>query len=154
MMKQAEWLQELRKMRFEEAYSGWTERRLTQEEAACTVGKDVLTAWHYNCRLPRNVRRTVDADTSTESHPPDVSQGIDKTGQFYLLLTGIFHTSLRDNPTPLNPTPPLAAPSPSPGFPCWWHTTGAGSRWLRMLSRAPGPRRFLAAGVRIIARRR
>ncbi len=33
-MKRTEWLQETKQMRFEEAYSGWTERRLTQEEAA------------------------------------------------------------------------------------------------------------------------
>ena len=37
-MKRAEWLQEIKKMRFEEAYSGWTERRLTQEEAARLLG--------------------------------------------------------------------------------------------------------------------
>ena len=33
-MTRTELLQEVRKMRFEEAYKGWTERRLTQEEAA------------------------------------------------------------------------------------------------------------------------
>ena len=33
-MKQAEWLQETRKIRFEEAYGGWQNGRLTQEEAA------------------------------------------------------------------------------------------------------------------------
>ena len=33
-MKRTEWLQETRKMRFEEAYAGWQERRLAQEEAA------------------------------------------------------------------------------------------------------------------------
>ena len=33
-MKQTAWLQETKQMRFEEAYQGWTERRLTQEEAA------------------------------------------------------------------------------------------------------------------------
>ena len=31
-------LQEIRKMRFEEAYGGWQERRLTQEEAARLLG--------------------------------------------------------------------------------------------------------------------
>jgi hypothetical protein len=31
-------MQEVRKMRFEEAYSGWQERRLTQEEAARLLG--------------------------------------------------------------------------------------------------------------------
>jgi hypothetical protein len=33
-MKRTELIQEVRKMRFEEAYSGWQERRLTQEGAA------------------------------------------------------------------------------------------------------------------------
>ena len=33
-MRRTEWLQETRRMRFEEAYEGWTESRLTQEEAA------------------------------------------------------------------------------------------------------------------------
>lgn len=37
-MKPAEWLQETRKMRFEEAYEGWHEGRLTQEEAARLLG--------------------------------------------------------------------------------------------------------------------
>lgn len=37
-MKRAEWLEETRKMRFEEAYTGWQSRRLTQEEAAQLLG--------------------------------------------------------------------------------------------------------------------
>lgn len=37
-MKRTEWLQETRKMRFEEAYAGWQEGRLTQEEAARLLG--------------------------------------------------------------------------------------------------------------------
>lgn len=37
-MRRTEWLQETRKMRFEEAHSGWQERRLTQEEAARLLG--------------------------------------------------------------------------------------------------------------------
>ncbi len=37
-MKRTEWLQETRRMRFEEAYEGWQERRLTQEEAARLLG--------------------------------------------------------------------------------------------------------------------
>lgn len=37
-MRRAEWLQETRKMRFEEAYGGWQARRLTQEEAARLLG--------------------------------------------------------------------------------------------------------------------
>lgn len=32
-MRRTEWLQETRQMRFEEAYGGWQERKLTQEEA-------------------------------------------------------------------------------------------------------------------------
>jgi transposase len=37
-MKRAEWLQETRKMRFEEGYNGWQHGRLTPEEAARLLG--------------------------------------------------------------------------------------------------------------------
>lgn len=37
-MRRTELLQEIRKMRFEEAYEGWQSRRLTQEEAARLLG--------------------------------------------------------------------------------------------------------------------
>ena len=37
-MKPTELLQEIRMMRFEEAYTGWTEKRLSQEEAARLLG--------------------------------------------------------------------------------------------------------------------
>lgn len=33
-MKRTEWLERRKQMRFEEAYFGWTERRLTQEDEA------------------------------------------------------------------------------------------------------------------------
>jgi hypothetical protein len=37
-MKRTELLQEVRKMRFEEAYEGWQRGRLTQQEAALLLG--------------------------------------------------------------------------------------------------------------------
>ena len=37
-MRRTEMLQEIRKMRFEEVYFGWSESRLTQEEAARGIG--------------------------------------------------------------------------------------------------------------------
>ena len=37
-MKRTQWLQETRIMRFEEAFFGWSERRLTQQEAARLLG--------------------------------------------------------------------------------------------------------------------
>ena len=37
-MRRTEILQEVRKMRFEEIYGTWTERHLTQEEAARMLG--------------------------------------------------------------------------------------------------------------------
>ena len=37
-MRRTEMLQEIRKMRFEEVYWGWSKSRLTQEEAACILG--------------------------------------------------------------------------------------------------------------------
>ncbi|MCX7626837.1 MAG: DUF1670 domain-containing protein [Methylophilaceae bacterium] len=37
-MRRTQLLQELRQMRFEEAYEGWQKGRLTQEEAAWLLG--------------------------------------------------------------------------------------------------------------------
>ncbi|MDE0505988.1 MAG: helix-turn-helix domain-containing protein [Candidatus Poribacteria bacterium] len=37
-MRRTEWLQEIRITRFEEAFFGWTESRLTQDEAARVLG--------------------------------------------------------------------------------------------------------------------
>ena len=53
-MKPAEWLQEIKKMRFEEAYSGWTERRLTQEDAARLLGVCARTFRRYIDRYEEN----------------------------------------------------------------------------------------------------
>lgn len=46
-MRPTEVLQEIRKMRFEEAYGAWTERRLTQEEAASLLGVCARTFRRY-----------------------------------------------------------------------------------------------------------
>ena len=46
-MKRTVWLQETKQMRFEEAYSGWTERRLTQEDAAQLLGVCARTFLRY-----------------------------------------------------------------------------------------------------------
>ncbi len=46
-MRRTELLQEIRKMRFEEIYSAWTERRLTQEEAAQLLGVHERTFRRY-----------------------------------------------------------------------------------------------------------
>ena len=46
-MRRTELLQEIRKMRFEEVYSAWTERRLTQEEAARLLGVHERTFRRY-----------------------------------------------------------------------------------------------------------
>ena len=48
-MRRTELLQETRLMRFEEAYNGWTESRLSQEEAALLLGV-----------CPRTFRRYID----------------------------------------------------------------------------------------------
>ena len=37
-MRRTEWLQETRRMRFEDAYGVWTEKRLTQIDAAQLLG--------------------------------------------------------------------------------------------------------------------
>ena len=54
-MKPAEWLQEIKKKRFEEAYSGWTERRLTQEDAARLLGVCARTSRRYIDRYEATV---------------------------------------------------------------------------------------------------
>ena len=46
-MRRTEWLQETRRMRFEEAYGGWTEHCLTQEEAARLLGVCARTFRRY-----------------------------------------------------------------------------------------------------------
>ena len=46
-MRRTQLLQELRKMRFEEAYWGWQEKRLDQEEAACLLGVCARTFRRY-----------------------------------------------------------------------------------------------------------
>ena len=46
-MRRTVWLQETKQMRFEEAYSGWTERRLTQEDAARLLGVCARTFRRY-----------------------------------------------------------------------------------------------------------
>lgn len=46
-MRRTEMLQEIRKMRFEEMYVGWNERRLTQEEAALILGVSDRTFRRY-----------------------------------------------------------------------------------------------------------
>jgi transcriptional regulator with XRE-family HTH domain len=53
-MKRSEVLQEVRKMRFEESYEGWKERRLTQEEAAMLLGVCDRTFRRYLMRYEDN----------------------------------------------------------------------------------------------------
>ncbi len=46
-MKRTQLLQEIKRMRFEEAYHGWTESRFTQEEAARLLGVSDRTFRRY-----------------------------------------------------------------------------------------------------------
>jgi transposase len=50
MLTRTKLLQELRKMRFEEAYEGWTQNRFTQEEAARLLGVSDRSFRRYLCR--------------------------------------------------------------------------------------------------------
>lgn len=52
-MNRTRLLQELRKMRFEEAYEGWTQKRFTQEEAARLLGVSDRTFRRYLCRYDK-----------------------------------------------------------------------------------------------------
>lgn len=53
-MKRTELLQEIRKMRFEEAYEGWTQSRFTQEEAALLLGVTDRTFRRYICKYEKD----------------------------------------------------------------------------------------------------
>jgi transposase len=53
-MKPTEFRQEIRKMKFEEAYYGWTEKRLTQNEAAQMLGMCDRTFRRYINRYEEN----------------------------------------------------------------------------------------------------
>ena len=53
-MRRTELIQEIRKMRFEESYKGWTESRLTQEEAARLLGVCSRTFRRYINRYEEN----------------------------------------------------------------------------------------------------
>ncbi len=68
-MKQTEWLQETKQMRFEEAYQGWTARRLTQEEAARLLGVCARTFRRYIDRYEEDgVEGVRDKRLTTVSH--------------------------------------------------------------------------------------
>lgn len=53
-MKRTELLQEILKMRFEEAYGGWQRRILSQEEAAEILGVCSRTFRRQICRYEEN----------------------------------------------------------------------------------------------------
>ncbi len=68
-MKRTEWLQETRRMRFEEAYEGWRVRRLTQEEAARLLGVHERTFRRYIDRYEEGgVEGLIDKRLSQASH--------------------------------------------------------------------------------------
>lgn len=68
-MKRAKVLQEIRKMRFEEAYGGWTEERLTQEDAARLIGVCERTFRRYIDRYEdRGVEGLIDKRIEQVSH--------------------------------------------------------------------------------------
>src|SRR3990172_720165 len=53
-MRRTEMLQEIREMRFEEVYNGWSESRLSQEEAARVLGVSDRTFRRYIHRYEEN----------------------------------------------------------------------------------------------------
>lgn len=68
-MKRTEWLQETRRMRFEEAYEGWRVRRLTQEEAARLLGVHERTFRRYIDRYEEGgMEGLIDKRLSQVSH--------------------------------------------------------------------------------------
>ena len=68
-MKQTEVLQEVRKMRFIEAYNGWQEKRLTQEEAARLLGMCDRSFRRYRDRYEeKGLEGLLDKRLSQASH--------------------------------------------------------------------------------------
>jgi len=68
-MRRTEWLQETRKMRFEEAFGGWQSRRLTQEEAAQILGVSDRTFRRYVDRYEDyGLEGLLDKRLSQDSH--------------------------------------------------------------------------------------
>ncbi|RJP24892.1 MAG: hypothetical protein C4529_02025 [Deltaproteobacteria bacterium] len=86
-MRPAEWLQEVRMKRFEEAYDGWVEKRLSQEEAARILGVSDRTFRRYveryddgglealdDKRLSQTLHRKGSPPTSTPSTPSPITR--------------------------------------------------------------------------------
>ena len=68
-MRRTEWLQETRMIRFEEAFFGWTENRLSQEEAARLLGVCGRTFRRYVCRYEEHgIEGLVDKRLTQVSH--------------------------------------------------------------------------------------
>ena len=80
-MRRTELLQEVRKMRFEEAYGGWQERRLTQEEGARLLGVCERTFRRYVDRYEEEGldglvdKRLGQVSARREKWTPSVGQG-------------------------------------------------------------------------------
>jgi transposase len=81
-MRRTEILQEVRKMRFNEAYSGWQEGRLTQEEAARILGVCDRTFRRYIGRYEDDgIGGLIDKRISQVSHrrtPVDEVMGLNE----------------------------------------------------------------------------
>ena len=68
-MKRTEMLQEIRKMRFQEAYEGWQEGRLSQEEAARILGICDRSFRRYRDRYEeKGIEGLMDKRISQASH--------------------------------------------------------------------------------------
>ncbi|MBW2052473.1 MAG: hypothetical protein JRI85_09590, partial [Deltaproteobacteria bacterium] len=69
-MRRTKLLQEIRVMRFEEAYYGWQKRRLTQDEAACLPGVCALTFRRYISRYEEEGLEGLCDKRITRASPP------------------------------------------------------------------------------------
>lgn len=81
-MKRTQWLQETRIMRFEEAFWGWSERRLTQQEAARLLGVHARTfRRHINRYQEQGLDGLLDKRLTQVSHrraPVDEVLGVQR----------------------------------------------------------------------------
>lgn len=71
-MRRTEWLQETRRMRFEEAYEGWKRGSLTQVEAALLLG---VCDWTFRCYVNQYDEGGLDADSSCGVCHPSQDDG-------------------------------------------------------------------------------
>ena len=116
-MRRTEMLQEIRKMRFEEAYGGWQQRRLTQEEAARLLGVCERTFRRYmnryeedgleglmDKRLSRRLHRILTDTTGDDGSPECSADNLRKVAKQNGCVQLDVITAVKEGPIPPKPS--------------------------------------------------